>query len=142
MATLPDIFVPDDAEDDPFAPIPAGWYEAMITKSEMKTTNDKEGKYLSLAFKITNGDSINRLIFTNLNLVYKSEVAVKIARSDLKKICIAVGHEGELEDSNDLHGIPMKILVSLKAESAQWPAKNEIKNFKHIDFDPDDEELI
>lgn len=142
MALLPDVFVPDDAEDNPFGVLDAGWYEAEIVKSEMKTTNDKEGKYLSLTFKITEGEKVGRLIFANLNLVNKSDVAVKIARSDLKKICKAVGLEGDLEDSVDLHNIPLKVLVSVKPANANWPEKNELKDYREASFDPEDESLI
>ena len=143
MALLPDVFVPEDAEDNPFAPIDAGWYEAEITKSELKTTNDKEGKYVALTFKVTEGEHLGRMLFANLNIVNKSDVAVKIARSDLKKICIAAGMDPEagLEDTVDLHNVPMKVLVSLKPANANWPAKNELKDFKDASFDPEDETL-
>jgi Protein of unknown function (DUF669) len=142
MALLPDVFVPEDAEDNPFGVLDAGWYEAEITKSEMKITNDKEGKYLALTFKITEGEKQGRFVFANLNLVNKSDVAVKIARSDLKKICNAVGLPGDLEDSVDLHNIPMKVLVSVKPATAQWPEKNELKDFKDVNFDPYSEDLV
>lgn len=134
MALLPDVFVPEEAEDSPFAPIPADWYEAEIVKSELKTTSDKTGKYLALTFKVTDGEHEGRMLFTNLNLVNKSEVAVRIARSDLKAICAAVGHEDELEDSEDLHNSPLMIKVSIKPETAQWPAKNEIKSYKSVEL--------
>lgn len=137
MALLPNVFVPEEAEENPFAPIPAGWYLGEIIKSELKDTNKKDGKYLALTFKILEGDHEGRLIFTNLNIVNKSEVAVKIARSDLKAICGAVSFEGELEDTVDLHNIPMMVKVSLKPETAQWPAKNELKNFKPEDWTPE-----
>ena len=130
MALLPDVFQPDDESEDPFAPIPQGWYVAEIIRSELKTTKDKTGKYLAICFKVQDGTHENRLLYTNLNLVNKNSLAVKIARSDLKAICNAVGFEGELEDSDDLHNIPMGIKVTVKAETAQWPAKNEIKAFK------------
>lgn len=130
MALLPDVFIPDEADANPFAPIPADWYEGEITKSDLKVTNDKAGKYIAMCFKVTNGEYENRMIFTNLNIVNKSDVAVKIARSDLKAICEAVGFEGELEDTEDLHNIPLMFKVSIKAETSQWPAKNEIKAFK------------
>jgi len=136
MALLPDVFVPDEAEENPFAPLPAAWYTAEIIKSELKDTKDGTGKYLALSFKIVDGDHANRLVFTNLNLVNKSEVAVKIARADLKAICGACNIEGELEDSVDLHNIPMEIKLSLKPETAQWPAKNEIKSFKPEGWEP------
>lgn len=130
MALLPDVFTPDEAEENPFAPIPAGWYLAEIFKSEVKNTNDNTGKYISLGFKILDGDHEGRYIYTNINIVNKSDTAVKIGRSDLKKICIACEIEGDLEDTEDLHNIPMNIKVSVKPETPQWPAKNEIKDYK------------
>lgn len=139
MALLPEVFKPEEADDNPFAPIDAGWYEAQITKSELKSTNDKTGKYLSLCFKVLEGEYENRMVFTNLNIVNKSDVAVKIARSDLKKICTACGIEDELEDTTDLHNIPIGIKVSIKEETPQWPAKNEIKDYCSADDIPEDE---
>ena len=135
MAQLPNVFIPEEADENPFAPIDAGWYEAEITKSELKTTKDKTGKYIALTLKIIEGDNEGRLIYTNLNIVNKSDVAVKIARADLKAICTATGFEGELEDTEDLHNIPMLVKVSVKPETAQWPAKNEIKGFKSVNED-------
>jgi hypothetical protein len=134
MAMLPNVFVPEEAEDNSFAPIDAGWHEAEIIKSELKSTKDKTGKYIALHYKVCDGGQFDgRLVFTNLNIVNNSEVAVKIAQSDLKAICAAVGHDGDLEDTEDLHNIPHMIKVSVKPETATWPAKNEIKAFKALD---------
>lgn len=137
MALLPGVFVPEDAEDMQFAVLKGGWYPAEIVKSEVKQTRDKEGKYLAIQFKIiedaNDEKSEGRFVFTNLNIVNKNETAVKIAHSDLKAICAAVGHEGELEDSVDLHNIPLMINVKVKPETNDWPAKNEIKGYKAYD---------
>lgn len=137
MALLPSVFVPEEAEDMEFKPLKAGWYPAELVKSELKTTKDKKGKYLSFQFKVTEDandeSSEGRFLFTNLNIVNSNETAVKIAHSDLKAICEAVGHEGELEDTVDLHNIPLMIKVSYKPETPDWPAKNEIKGFKAYD---------
>ena len=137
MALLPDVFKPDEAESNEFDVIPAGWYPAELVKSELKTTKDKKGKYLSFQFKVTEDandeSSEGRFVFTNLNIVNANETAVKIAHSDLKAICEAVGHEGELEDTVDLHNIPLMIKVSYKPETPDWPAKNEIKGYKAYD---------
>ena len=133
MALLPDVFVPEEASSNGFDPIPAGMYEAELTKSEIKTTKAKDGKYLAFCFKVLDGEFEGRMIWTNLNIVNKNETAVKIAQGDLKAICESVGFEGELEDTEDLHNIPLAIKVSVKEETAQWPAKNEIKGYKSLD---------
>ncbi len=141
MALLPNVFVPDDAESMEFSVLPAGWYPAELVKSELKDTNAKDGKYLALKFRILEnveiGDkevkSEGRFVFTNLNIVNKSEMAVKLARSDLKALCFAVGHDTELEDTTDLHNIDLQIKLSVKPETSEWPAKNEIKGYRTIE---------
>lgn len=142
MAMLPNVFVPEEAEDNPFAPIPEEWYPAEIIKSDYKATNAKDGHYIALNFKVLDGDHANRLLFANLNIDNKSDVAVKIGRADLKAICKAVGlpEDYELEDTTDLHNIPILIKVTIKAANANWPAKNEIKGYKHEGWTPGEDE--
>lgn len=134
MALLPNVFVPEEAEDATFKPLTGGWYLAEIVKSTMRKTKDKKGEYLELQFKIledANGEeSEGRYVFTNLNLVNKNQDTVKFAYSDLKKICKAVGHQGELEDTVDIHEIPFLIKLVIKPETSEWPAKNEVKDYK------------
>ena len=130
MAMLPSVFNTSDYEaSSGFEPIPAGIYLAEIIKTELKDTKDKTGKYLSVQFKIMEGEQTKRLIFCNLNLVNKNQQAVDIAQSELKSICLAVGFEGELEDSVDLHNIPLGIKVAIKPADSKWPASNTIKRY-------------
>jgi hypothetical protein len=138
MAQLPSVFVTDDHEaSSGFDPIPAGVYLAEIIKTQMKDTKDGTGKYLMVQFKIIEGDYAKRFVFTNLNLVNKSSDAVKIANSELKSICNAVGYEGELEDSEDLHNIPLGIKVVIREATSKWPASNEVKRYYREDDMPE-----
>ena len=130
MALLPEVFTPENEESNEFLPLPAGWYPAEIIKSELKETKNKDGKYLLFCFRIIDGEFKGRMVFTNLNIVNKNAVAVKMARGDLKAICDAVDLEGELEDTVDIHNKPMEIKLSVKPETSQWPAKNEIKGYR------------
>lgn len=140
MALLPNVFVPEDTESMEFTTLPAGWYIAEMVKSELKDTNAKDGKYLALKFKIlenavVDGEEVKsegRFVFTNLNIVNKNETAVRLARSDLKAICEAVGHTGELEDTVDLHNIELMVKLNVKPATSEWPAKNEIKGYKAV----------
>lgn len=141
MALLPNVFVPEDAESAEFKTLPAGWYNAEIVKSEVKDTRDKTGKYIALKLRIVEDAEIDgktvasegRFVFTNLNIVNKNETAVRLARSDLKNICAAVGQEGELEDTIDLHNIEMQIKLNVKAATSEWPEKNEVKGYRYAD---------
>jgi len=117
-----------DTPDDEF--VPAGEYLAEIIKSENKDTKAGDGSYLSLQFKIVEGQHKGEVVYTNLNLVNKSEVAVKIACKSLKKICECVNINYEkMDDSQELHNRPLIIVVSMRDPDSAYPG-NEIKNYK------------
>lgn len=117
---------------DDRSPIPAGDYIAHIVKSEMKQTKAKTGHYLALQFKVLEGDYAGRVLFTNLNLDNPNPMAVEIANKELNSICQAVNLEG-VEDSEELHQIPMMVSVKQTEATAQWPAGNEITSYTAAD---------
>lgn len=120
--------VPDTGQQDP---VPAGWYNAVMDKSEMKPTKDGTGARLEMQFKIIDGQFANRKIFEGLNLQNSNPVAQEIAYKQLSAIAHAV-NVLLVEDSQQLHNIPLKLKVSLKAANGQYEAKNEIKAYKNI----------
>lgn len=122
MAILPDVFNSNDHKG--FEPVPAGWYEASISKSEMKTSKSGS-KYVALTFKIEGGEHDGRLVFNNLNLYHPNKQAAEIAQRELAAICNAVGVES-IEDTLDLHNIPMGILIDIQ-EQAGWPPSNRVR---------------
>ena len=109
-----------------FSPIPTGEYTAVITASDMKDTKSGSGKYLQLTYQIVDGEYKNRLIFENINLINRNEVAVKIAQKTLSSICHAVGvlHP---KDSNELHDKPLMIKVGIRPASGEYGEQNIIK---------------
>ena len=117
-----------------FDPIPAGWYTAEITGSEMHPTKAGNGHYLKLEFTVLDGDdaaTIGRHLWTNLNLDNPNQAAVDIAYSELKGICDAIGHGGVVGDSEELHGAPMEIKVSIREDtSGKYQPQNEIKDYR------------
>lgn len=112
-------------------PIPAGWYNAQIDESEMKPTKDGTGTYLQLRFSVVDGQYANRKIYARLNLRNSNPVAQEIAYGELSAICHATGVM-QLQDSQQLHGIPMKIKVKLRPAKDGYDASNEIGGYKHI----------
>lgn len=121
-----------------FDPIPAGWYTAQVTESEMKPTKAGDGSYLSITLQILGGDFNNRKVFDRFNINNKNPVAVDIAYKQLSALCHAVGIL-QVQDSQQLHGKPVQIKVSLKPASqdpqtgAQYDAGNEVKGYKAVE---------
>lgn len=111
--------------------IPAGWYNSQIDQSEMKPTKDGSGAYLELRFTVLDGQYANRKVFTRLNLRNGNPVAQEIAYKQLSAICHATGIM-QVQDSQQLHGRPLKIKVKVRAASGDYEASNEISSFKNI----------
>jgi hypothetical protein len=120
--------VPDTGQQDP---VPAGWYKVVIDKSEMKPTKDGTGMRLELAFKIIDGQFTNRKIFEGLNLQNSNPVAQEIAYKQLSAVAHAV-NVLMVEDSQQLHNIPLQVKVKLKPAQGQYDAGNSIVAYKNI----------
>lgn len=139
MAQLPNVFNAKDSDKmSGFEPIPAAWYLAEMTKSEYKQNSAKTGHFLNCQVKVLEGEHKGRLVFVLMNLDNPSTTAVEIAQKELASICEACGID-ELEDSTELHGIPMAIRVIIKPASGGYPPKNEIKAYLPEDKMPENE---
>lgn len=117
--------------------IPAGWYTAQMTASEMKPTADGTGAYMRAEFTILGGEYAGRKLFDRINLQNKNPVAVEIGYKTLSAICHAVGVI-QVQDSQQLHGRPLQLKVSLRAagpgaDDKYYEASNEVKGYKAAD---------
>lgn len=116
---------PAQVEDmgDGFKVIPPGTYNVMVVDSDVQTTRSG-GKMLVLKYQIIDGAYIGDTVVDRLNLVNTSETAQKIGLSQLKNVCDAIGHKGQLKNSEQLHGKPLSIKVVVeKFESNKEPGK-------------------
>lgn len=115
-----------------FTPIPEGWYPVMITESEMKPVKPpKQGAYLNLTLTVQGGEHNNRKLFARLNLHNENPVAVEIAQRELSAICHVTGVM-QLQDSQQLHGIPFQAKVTVRGAEGNYSATNEIKGYRDI----------
>lgn len=131
MAQLPLSFNTEDNKEglDDYTPIPAGTVIAQITKSGYKQTKKKDGNYLQLVWKVVHGKYSGRTLFDNLNLDNPNPIAVEIANKCLNSICQACEKVG-VQDSEELHGIPIELTISVTPASSTQPASNNIKSYK------------
>lgn len=130
-------FNPDDVPEGErsFELMPPGMYSAQIIDSDLVATKTGSGQILKLTFEIIEGPCARRRVWANLNIVNANAQAQEIAQRDLKHICAAVGHQGMLEDSNQLHFKPLKIRLAVKPDP-QWGDKNEIKAYQAMSGRP------
>jgi len=113
-----------------FDPLPDGWYILAIRNSEAKPTKDNESGYLSFELEVIDGEHKGRKVFDNLNLWNKSVQASEIAQRQLSAYCHATGVL-VLNDSTQLHGIPVKAKIGTKSDAGYEP-RNVIKAVKHV----------
>jgi len=114
--------------------LPAGEYVAEIVKSEVKATKAGTGHYLALRFRVIEGEHVGRLVFTNLNYDNPNPQAVEIAfkaLNSIKECCGLSPDEGE--DTEELHGIPMTLKVTIRKGNDQYPDSNEIRAYTPLE---------
>lgn len=138
MAMLPDVFKSDNTEPmQDFEPAPADWYLCEIIKSEVKPTKAKTGKRLNFQVSIIDGGERNddgdpkykgKPFFIGLNVQNPSKQAVEISLRELKSICTAVGFDGDLEDTVDLHDIAFGVKLGIETSEGYAP-KNVAKKY-------------
>lgn len=119
---------PQDAYDV----LPPGWYNVRITESEMRPTKNGQGSYLSLTMTVIDGPMANRKLFDRLNINNPSAKAVEIAYQTLSSICHATGVI-QLQDSQQLHGLPMQAKVKIRPAEGSYQEANEISGYKPVD---------
>lgn len=109
-------FAPETTEDmgDGFKVVPPATYKVVIVDSDVKDTKKGNGKVLELKCQIVEGAQVGNTVVDRLNIVNPSEISQKIGLSQLKNICDAIGHKGQLTNSEQLHGKPFAIKVVIE----------------------------
>jgi hypothetical protein len=113
-----------------FEPLPAGWYTATISQSELKATKANNGQYIKLRYDITGPTHQGRVVFGNLNIKNANPKAEEIGRQQLGDIMRAIGL-AKVTDTDQLIGGQIGIKLEVK-QDAQYGASNEVKGFKSL----------
>src|SRR5688572_9784079 len=114
-----------------FDVVPKGVYNVTVDDTEMKPTKDTLGSYLNVRFNIMDGQFANRKLFHRFNLRNNNQQTVEIAYKQLSALSAACGI-GYVQNSGQLHNIPLKVRVKIKPAEGQYDEQNEITKFFHI----------
>lgn len=113
-------------------PLPTGVYDVIITKTEEKPTKNRDGFFTEITMKVQGGEFNGRSIVDRLNLKNKNPQAVEIAYGTLSSICHVIGRL-EIQDTQQLHGVPFKVSVIRVARDDRPGAySNEVQGYKDI----------
>lgn len=139
MAQLPTAFNSNEHDDmNDFSCIPDDKYVMSIVKSELvrtkksKERDDNKNMMLKMQAKVLQGKYKGKIIFIQLNIVNENPTAVEIAQKELATICRACGVP-TVQDSSELHGIPMLCDVGIDDSNPEYPDKNVIRMYSKYD---------
>lgn len=111
------------------SPVPPGEYLVAVTDSAIKPTKAGDGKRLAVELTILDGKYKGRKVFDGFNIVNKNPKAEEIAFGQLSALCRACG-KLQIADSGELHNIPIRVKVGVRAATEQYEAQNEVKAYK------------
>ena len=111
--------------------LPAGWYTAQVTESEIVPLKSGMGQALKLTFEVLSEGYRNRKVWARLNVQHRgSPQAEQIAQQQLRELCEAIGVV-RMQDTVELHNKPVQIKIKIrKDDSGQYEDQNEVTGFK------------
>lgn len=108
--------------------VPAGTYRVEVSETTKRDNSAGTGQWLRLDFTILEGPQSNEEFVDFFNLWHKNKEVERIAKEELSRLCRAVGINGTLDDSEDLHGL--QLLVDLKIEQGKdGKTRNRVKKY-------------
>ena len=130
MANLKTLQMPEAVEPQQnFSALDPGRYEVIITDSELKETKAGTGQYLQLTFEVVGNSAKGRKLWTRLNVSNPNKTAEEIAFRELAAICQLTGVAWPLDDSEDLHNIPLMVDVVQVLNPVNESIGNKIKGY-------------
>lgn len=121
---------------DNFEPLPAGEYIVEVVDSSVKQTRAGDGEYIALQLRVVDGQYENRRVFTNINTISPKADTQAIGEKLLAQLCTAVGLSHALEDTAELHSVPVRATLKIEPEKNGYPARNNVRAFKPVGSAP------
>jgi len=111
-----------------FEPLPAGWYDVIISEAVLKYTKAGNGQYIAVKYEITGSNYAGRCVFGNLNIRNPNPKAEEIGNQQLRELMCAVGL-ARVNDTDQFVGGTLQIKLSVKRDE-NYGEGNEVKGFR------------
>jgi hypothetical protein len=112
----------------PIGLLPKGRYIVACEKSEVKENKKGTGHILMLQFVIQEGEYKKKKIYDYINIKHNNHVAQRVGQQHLAGMCHALGIT-HLENSQQLHGLPLEVEIGIQEGKDGWESKNIIRGF-------------
>lgn len=117
--------------DTGFDTLPAGWYAAMITGTEIVPNKNADGTFLKVKFTLQHPDfAKGRVIFNNYNITNPKEQAVTIGKAQLTGMMECAGVPYIQQTTAELHGKYVAVKLKIKPAEGTYSEQNEIMAYK------------
>jgi len=115
----------DLPEDEGFAPIPAGEYQAMITDTEWKMAASGN-EYLNVSCQVVGGNYDGRLFWIMLNLKHSKQNVAQIAMKELRNLIGSIGMES-ISDTSELEDKIFRCLLKVDDKTPEFVSNRVAK---------------
>jgi hypothetical protein len=110
--------------------LPAGWYTAQVTESEIVRLNSGNGSALKLTIEVLQDGYRGRKVWARLNVQHSNPKAEQIAQQQLRELCDSIGVV-RMQDTVELHNKPVSVKLKIrKDDTGQYEDQNEVTGFK------------
>jgi hypothetical protein len=110
--------------------LPAGWYTAQVTESEIVKLNSGNGSALKLTIEVLQDGYRGRKVWARLNVQHSNPKAEQIAQQQLRELCDSIGVV-RMQDTVELHNKPVSVKVKIrKDDTGNYEDQNEVVGFK------------
>ena len=121
--------------DSDYSVIPAGEYKTVIVGENDHETKAGDGKYVRIAFEITDGPCKGRRLWEIYNLWNKSPAAVEMSKKAFAKLIHATG-KLDAVDSAELVGCSVVVVTKLENNNMTGQPVSRIKGYKPATSQP------
>jgi hypothetical protein len=111
--------------------LPAGWYTAQVTESDLVALKSGQGQALKLTIEVLDDGYRNRKVWARLNVRHSgSPKAEQIAQEQLRELCESIGVV-RMQDTVELHNKPFSVKLKVrKDDTGNYEDQNEVTGFK------------
>ena len=113
-----------------FELLPAGWYVAQVSESEIAPLKSGNGEGLRLTFEVLADQYRGRKVWANLNVRHSNPEAERISQQQLRELCDAIGI-ARITDTQQLHNRPVEIRIKVREDkTGRYEPQNEVAGFR------------
>ena len=112
--------------------LPAGEYQVVIYDYKMDRNKKDNGDWLRLHFEVKGGPESGNNFVVFFNIVHENEVAERIAKEELSRLCRACGLSGTVNNCEDLLHHELIVETKIEKDKVDGTERVAVKKYKPL----------